>query len=307
MLTLIKKTPIPIAGLMLAMASSGLYLSTYGLFYKNIFGLMACILFILLTLKIILYPKMILKNMNQPLIASVSPTFSMGLMVLSTYLNPYNNRLATSLWLGGFILHSCLIIWFTGKYLPNFDIKKVFPSYFIVYVGIVVASITGPLYGYSKLGQIVFWFGFISYLILLPLVVFRLIKYPALAKVTYPLMAILAAPASLCLAGYLSAFPMRNLYITLWLSTFSLLMYLGVVVFLPKGLRIPFYPSYSAFTFPLVISGIGMKKVSGELIELGINKNLMGGLIHSQEIISVLMVLYVLIRYIKDHYLCNSI
>lgn len=307
MLITIKKTPIPIAGLMLALASGGLYISSYGVLYKTIFGLMASTLFILLTLKIILHPKMVLENMNNPVIASVVPTFSMGLMILSTYLKPYNNLLATSLWAGGFILHTCLIIWFTCKYMFKFNMLKVFPSYFIVYVGLVVASITGPVYGYSGLGQLVFWFGFISYLVLLPIVIYRLIKYPTLAEVTVPLIAILAAPASLCLAGYLSAFTTRNIHITLFLTILSLIMYVGVLIYLPKMLKLPFYPSYSAFTFPLVISGIGMKKVSGELIQLGINKDLIHLLIQTQEVIAVAIVLYVLIRYMKDHYLLTPI
>jgi len=41
-------------------------------------------------------------------------------------------------------------------------LKKVFASYFIVYVGIVVASITAPVFGKQSLGEIIFWFGFIK-------------------------------------------------------------------------------------------------------------------------------------------------
>ena len=47
------------------------------------------------------------------------------------------------------------------------------------------------------------------------------------------------------------------------LMAFSLIFYIVAIALLPKLLKLKFYPSYSAFTFPMVISGIGIKLANG--------------------------------------------
>jgi len=303
---IIKKTPIPIAGLMLAFATTGNLIGSYGLIYKNTLGIISLLLFILITLKLMFHPKLVMDKMNNPLVASVSPTYSMGAMLLSTYIKPYNLPLASLLWGSGLVLHVSLMFWFTHKFLFNFEIEKVFPSYFIVYVGLVMTSITSPAFGYVKLGQSLFWFGFVSYLVLLPIVIYRLIKHPNLPTPTLPSIAILAAPASLCLAGYMSSFEVRNSSVFLLLSFLSILMYFGVLSYMPKLLKLPFFPSFSAFTFPLAISGVAIKKASSGLVELGLSQNLMQTLVHFQEGVTLCTIFYVLLKYIQCHYLQNN-
>ena len=107
------------------------------------------------------------------------------------------------MWIIGFALHIVLILWFTKKFVLNFKIKQVFPAWFIVYVGIVVGSVTGPAYKMAAVGQIAFWFGFVTYLILLPIIIYRVVKVQEMAEPTLPTLAIFAAPASLLLAGYM--------------------------------------------------------------------------------------------------------
>lgn len=61
------------------------------------------------------------------------------------------------------------------KFILNFNIQKVFPSYFVVYVGIAIFSVIAPVFNATWLGQIFFWFGFIAYLILLPIIIYRVL------------------------------------------------------------------------------------------------------------------------------------
>ena len=66
----------------------------------------------------------------------------------------------------------------------------------------------------------------------------------------------------------------------------------------PNGLIAEeFYPSYSAFTFPLVISALALKLSNGFLINQGIDLPVVGMLVNVEECLAVLIVLYVLIRY----------
>ena len=158
---IVNKLPIPIVGLMLALGATGNLVLSYGDIYRNIFGCISGIILLLVLIKIILYTKEVVNSLENPVVASVFPTLSMGIMILSTYLKPYNSSLAYFMWIFGLILHCILICYFTIKHVVKFNIKKVFPSWFIVYVGIVVGSVTGPTFGMEGIGKILFWFGLI--------------------------------------------------------------------------------------------------------------------------------------------------
>lgn len=295
---IIKVLPIPAVALFLALAATGNLVLSYGNIYRNIFGIFAGITFILILAKIIKYPKNVAEDLKNPVIASVFPALSMGIMLIATYIKPFKPSLAFGIWVIGLALHIILILYFTIKYVFNFNIKKVFPSWYIVYVGIVVGSVTAPAFDMANIGQILFWFGFISYLILLPIILYRVLKIKEIPEPAMPTLVILAAPASLCLAGYMNSFQNKNMFIVWLLLTLSQLTLLYVLLQLPKLLKLPFYPSYSAFTFPLVISGISLKLTNGFLINAGKEISFLKYLVKFEELLAVIIVLYVLIRYI---------
>jgi exfoliative toxin A/B len=299
MKNVIKKVPIPMAGLMLALATTGNLVLSYGTIYRNIFGSISALVLLLLIIKLFTGPKDILEGFKNPLIASVSPTFTMGLMLLSTYIKPYFPAAAFGVWILGLLLNCFLIIYFTKKYIFNFNIQKIFPSYFIVYVGIVTASVTAPSFNQVNIGQAVFWFGLISYLCLLPIVIYRIFVIKAIPEPALPTITIMAAPASLCLTGYLASFQVKNFSMVMFLGALSLVMFLGVLLYLPKMLKIKFYPSYSSFTFPLAISAVAMKQTNAFLIKINKSIYLLKYLIKFQEILTVLIVAYVLIKYFQ--------
>ncbi|MGH4121815.1 MAG: TDT family transporter [Clostridium sp.] len=307
MKSLIKKIPVPIAGLMLALAATGNLLLSYGGVYRNIFGLIAALILLLLIFKIFFDTKAVVGSFENPVVASVIPTFTMGLMLLATYIKPYAPSISFGVWVFGLLLHCFLIIYFTIKFIFNFNMKKVFPSYFVVYVGIVVASMTAPTYNLISLGKGIFWFGLISYLCLLPIVIYRTFFIKGIQEPALPTITIFAAPASLCLAGYLACFPVKNNFIVGFLGGLSFIMFLGVISYLPKLLKIKFYPSYSAFTFPMVISAVAMKQLNGYLVKIKEPIYILKYLVKFQEAVAVLIVVYVLIRYFQFLFLEDKI
>lgn len=294
-----EKYPLPIAGLMLGLAAAGNLVQSYGEVYRYILGTISAILLIIIVIKILMDQDGFKDNLDNPVVASVFPTFSMGIMLLSTYLKPFAPSLAFRAWIIGVSLHIILIIWFTKKYTLHFKIKQTFPSWFVVYVGIVVASVTGPLYKMATLGQYAFWFGFATYLILLPIVSYRVLKIKEMPEPALPTLAIFAAPASLLLAGYMNSFETKNMAMVWFLIILSIIMYVLVIIMLSKLLKLKFYPSYSSFTFPLVISGIAMKLTNGFLIKTNQAISSLQYLIKFQEIVGVSMTLYVLYKYFK--------
>ncbi len=296
---IIKKCPVPIVGLMLGLAATGNLVQSYGEGYRSIFGILSAILLLLMIEKIIKYPEGVAEALGNPVVASVFPTLSMGVMLLSTYLKPYAPSSAFAMWIIGIGLHVLLILWFTRNFVADFKIKNVFPSWFIVYVGIAVVSVTAPAFKMPSVGQVAFWFGFITYLLLLPVVIYRVVKVKEMPKPTLPTLAIFAAPASLLLAGYINSFGTKNMAMVWFLGVLSIIMYVIVILMLFQLLRLKFYPSYSAFTFPLVISGIAMKLTNGFLIKSGQGIPALKYLVKFQEVVAVIITLYVLVRYIQ--------
>lgn len=295
---LIKKAPVPMSGLILALAATGNLVQSYGEVYRNIFGILSGILFVFLLVKIIQHPDIVKEELKNPVIASVFPTFTMAIMLLATYVKPFSPSIALAMWIIGVLGHIILMVKFTVDYTMKRDIKTVFPSWFIVYVGMVVGSVTAPAFEMQMIGRVLFWIGLISYFLLLPVVIKR-VRLGTIPEPAMPTIAIFAAPVALCLAGYISSFETKNMIIVFGLLILSQLSYLFVLSKLPVLLKSKFYPSFSGFTFPLVITAISIKLTNGFLTKSGQGIGVLKYIVYIEEIIAILIVIYVLIKYIK--------
>ena len=296
---LLKKLPIPIAGLILAMFALGNLLQSYSNVVRLCIGGVALILYVIFVLKIVLLNLKLKTVLDNPVVASVLLTSTMATMLISTYVKSYISSLAVIIWFTGVILHVLLMAWFSFKFISNFSIKKVFPSWYIVYVGIATASVFAGAVGQLRIGQMCFWFALASYLVLIPVVCFRVFKVKEIPEPAKPTFAILSAPGSLALAGYLNTFPEKNFAFAAVLFGFSLFFYLVVLVNLPKLLKLKFSPGFSGFTFPLVISALSSKLFSGYVTKLYGANSILKLFVNFQEILATLIVLYVFIGYMK--------
>jgi exfoliative toxin A/B len=295
--TFLKKVPMPIVGVMLSFAVLGNLVQSYGEVYRNILGIISAIIFIITTIKFLSDLKGLKNDLDTPIGGSVFLTYTMGIMILATYIKPYNNNAAFGVWIAGVILHLVFLLRFTFKFIGQFKIKQVFPSWFIVYVGIAAAAVTGKAFQ-PAIGQIAFWFSFICYIILIFVVGKRVFIVKEIPEPALPTLVIFAAPGSLCLAGYLNSFDTKNMIIFWLLLILSQGFYLFAISRLAGLLKLKFYPSYSAFTFPMVISALALKLSNGFLIKQGFNTGILPVIVKIEEAIAVVLVFYVLIRYI---------
>ena len=129
--------------------------------------------------------------------------------------------------------------------------------------------------------QICFWIGFILYIPFFIYVSYRYIKLGNKKIEAKALACIYAAPASLCVAGYISSFEQKNMSLLTGIYIFSLLMYLvGIVVAVDlfgsflKNKEFKFYPSLAGLTFPFVISAIATKQFNAVLTKADIQMSL---------------------------------
>ena len=170
----LKRYPIPIAGLILGLFALGNLVQSYSNEARHVIGVIGFILYVPYLLKVLVLNSKLSDPLSNPVAASVFPTFTMATMLLAGYIKPYCPECASIVWYAGVIGHVLLIIWFTLNFVvKGFAVKKVFPSWFIVYVGIAVASVSAPVTGMLNIGQYAFWFGLVTYILLLVVVCYR--------------------------------------------------------------------------------------------------------------------------------------
>lgn len=293
----IQKIPVPLSGVMLGLAALGNLLQSYSEGIRYFCGVLACLLLILLLLKLILFPGMIKEDFKNPIMASVAATFPMALMLLSTYVKPFIGNAAFVIWIFAILLHIILILYFTVTFIRNLQMPKVFASYFIVYVGIAVAAITAPAYNQLSIGAVSFWFGLIALIVLFILITYRYLFYKEIAEPAKPLICIYAAPASLCIAGYIQSVTPKSYGLLIGLMIVAAILYLFALIKAVTYLRLPFYPSYASFTFPFVISAIAMKQASACLVNMGKPISALSYVVIIETVIAVVFVAYSFIRF----------
>ena len=188
-MNIVEKLPLPASGLILALFSLGNLVQDIHPYLRYLFGGIGGIFLILIVLKVILYPKSIREDFENPIILSSCGTFSMALMILSTYLKAFMPILSYSVWIIGVVLHILLMIYFTYRFvIREFDINTVYPTWWIVYVGITMAAITANVHGIHEADFIFFIIGFISMIVTTPLVIYRYIRYPNETDMNKPLI-----------------------------------------------------------------------------------------------------------------------
>jgi exfoliative toxin A/B len=294
-LNVIKKTPVAICGLALALSSVGNLLAVYGEPLQHIPVFFSFLLIVLFLLKTIFDFENLKTELQSPIILGVLPTFTMTLMFLATYAKPYAGFAAVCLWYLAILAHVLIMGLFFKRFVMNFDMQKVFPSWIVACVGIVAASVTSPAMEAQTVGKVLFYVGFTLYFFIMPIVLYRLFKsdVPEPAR---PTIAIITAPMSLCVAGYFSVFTELNAVLLYMMLALVIVSYLFVTVKMFSLLKLNFYPSYSAFTFPYVISATAFNLFDSFFAAQGIYVFALMSLISM--LIAALLVVYVLAHYI---------
>lgn len=293
---MIEKIPLPICGVILALFSLGNLLNDTHPLLKSICVALGMIFLILIISKLILYPEKIKADFQNPILTSNSGTFSMSLMLLSTYLSPFIPNIAFGIWILGVALHILLMIYFTYHFIiHNFNILTVYPSYWIVYVGITMGAITAHAHNLEEIGIIFFIVGFIAMILTMPLIIYRYIKYTDIPNGNKPLICIFTAVLSILIVGYINSFNTISNEFLIVMYIFACILYIFAFVKFIEYRNLKFYPSFAAFSFPFVISGLATK---GVISKIGPNI-ILNNILNIETVIATGIVAYVLMKYIK--------
>lgn len=299
--------PTPMAGLALGIASLGwswenfAELHGYG---QWISAGIASVLLAILAVKFLFHNHLLRQDLAHPVVGSVVPTFAMGTMVVSNSLGHFFPVAGDVLWLVAVALHIVFLVSFLYHRAKDFELHHMVPSWFVPPVGIIVADVSfsgNPVLAPIAHGALVF--GMVAYAVMLPIMIYRFMFTHEIPDAAKPTMAILAAPASLSLAGYLTVTATPSPVIIALLFGIAVLMTAIIYLAFFKLLRLPFSPGYAAFTFPMVIGATALFKTANWMEANGLAAHYVQqvrGLGGIELIVATIVVTYVALQYINN-------
>lgn len=223
---------------------------------------LSLILLLPIIIKNILHFDVFKEELKHPTIGSFIPTLDMALMNFSIVLYEFSAVLGKGLWLLCIALHLIFSVCFIYHRFKNWDIKHMVPSWFVPPIGMVVATVNSKVMNMPELAQWMFYIGFVFYVIMLPVMLYRIIFVEKIEDARLPTFAIIAAPPNLCLAGYLAAFENPDPSMVRFLFPLGIFMTGLLYISMVKIIRLKFTPMYAAFTFPLAIGAGAILKYS---------------------------------------------
>ncbi|QKF07541.1 TDT family transporter [Berryella wangjianweii] len=295
----LKRVPLPVSGVALGLAALGNAVGQASPVLRLTLGCVSALLVLILLAKIACVPRFVAHELQNSILASTFATLFMTCMQLATYLAPYAYGFAFALWHASVSAHMVLIALFSVYFFSRFELTDVHATYFIAYVGIIVASLTSPTFHVEPLGAALFWFGLALYAALLVLVTVRYllheVKVPA-----KPTFCVYAAPMSLSLAGYLAIEPHPNLIMVTVMLAAAQLLFVMVLTQVPSFVRAGFFPSYAAMTFPFVITSVALGRSLEAFGAAGCHvAPWLWGLQQAETAFAFAMVMFVLISYVR--------
>lgn len=298
--------PVAVSGLALGVAGLGNVLAMeVSESLRYICAAIASVILILVTIKKLVHPKLLWQEISHPVAGSFIPAFDMALMVVASVIAKHFLPVGQAIWYFAIVLHLVFAGCFFYQRACDFDLDHMLPSWFVPPIGIVVACVTGgTMNALPIITHTIFYFGFICYMLLLPIMLYRLIFGSRIVDAQLPAFAIMGAPASLCLAGYLTVFDDPNEIIVGVLLALALMMTALVIIsmFRINHYRIRFIPIYASFTFPLAISATALAKYARFTGPSSINGELWHKLALAEMVLAIIVVLWVLLMMFKFVY-----
>lgn len=250
----LKRIPLPLCGVALALAALGSLLETRLPLTYPICGFVSAAFVLLFLGKCVLHPRMIASDLDNPVLGAVAGTFPMALMNLSTYLARFSWYGGFALWLIGVALFFALMVRYTWRQARNTPLLQLTPAYFVIYLGYQGASITAPTFHAEAFGLALSVIGIIVTPFLVIAVTMRFVGHRPLPGPQTPLLCIFSAPFGMALASYLACAAHPSFALATTLFAFATAGAIVGFALLIPSLRTPFSPTYAAMTFPFVIS-----------------------------------------------------
>ena len=299
------RLPTPVAGLALGIASLGLAWENVlpDTPIAEIAAIIAAVLLTLLTVRFILHPATLARDLANPVTGGVAATYAMGWMLVSLSVWKFSHLAWALLWLLALGVHVVFLWVFARHQMAQFELSRMVPSWFVPPVGVITGAVAfcgpheGPLF---RLATVALYFGIIIYAMMLPVMFYRFIFAENIPVTAMPTLGILAAPASLSLVGYLSLVDDPQPLPVILLIGIAVLMTAIVYVAFGRLLVLPFSPGFAAYAFPMAIGATAQFKTVEQLEAWGIRQKLIDqlhGLAVFELLVATVVTAYVIARF----------
>ncbi|WP_409049006.1 SLAC1 anion channel family protein (plasmid) [Proteus mirabilis] len=303
---LIKNTPIALYAIVMGVSGLSLAWMKFQQLYQidlmisNIIKITASAIWIILSImylaKFIKYKEVIKSELSHPLKLNFFAAISIGLLLISSAWYPSSPEFSFYLWTIGCVLNLVFTLLTMNIWLftSNFRIEQVTPAWFIPVVGNIIVPIVGVHHADIDVSWFFFSIGAISWAILMPIVLYRLLFCDKLPEPLTPTLFILIAPPSVGCLAYMSLNGGEFDSICKILYFLSLFITILLITRIKKFISLPFSLSSWAYSFPLASITISTLEISSNS-NLFIFKPLGWGLL----IIVSLIVFILFIRTLK--------
>jgi len=190
------------------------------------------------------------KEFNHPVKASFFPTISISLLLLAVAFGDISSSFSFLMWICGTFLHFLFLVRTLTFWInKEFKVEMINPSWFIPIVGAIIVPIQGINYS-VELSLFFFSIGLVFWIALFTIVLYRIIFHNPLPERLLPTLFILIAPPAV---GFISYLKITGSVDTIANLLFYFALFLCIVLFalVKKFIKLRFYISWWAYTFPL--------------------------------------------------------
>ena len=290
----IARMPLPITALALAWVLLGNIFKGLIPFLSDMCMIVALILLILTIAKMFLNPVSFYTSIKSPVGLSLFSSFPMSLIMISVWMKELFDKANLYFWVAGVVIQTAILIIFTIKYVFNFRIKYVFPSWFMVYAGLGMSAITCKDFGMDIYGKAVYFYTiFISIILVIPILT-RFFKRDTTIAAR-PLISLLAIPLGIILPAYIGLSPSVSTN-SLWLMFIGLQAILVfVIINMILHLFDGFFPTWSCYAVSVAIVAYASKFFLAYLLGHKIGSDIITYIIYGEYVLSFIVGAFMLL------------
>ncbi|NKC33743.1 SLAC1 family transporter [Falsiroseomonas selenitidurans] len=201
-------------------------------------------------LRLLRHPAAMAAEFRHPVRVAFLAAPTIGLMILAGGLWPHAPGLGAALWCLSVPLHLLVAMLILRRLLAGRgEVAMLAPPLLIPFVGNILAPLFGARMGFLDASWMMFGVGFLLWLMVVPLLLYRLVAGPALPQAMRPSVAIFLAPPAV---GALTLLALTGDagHASLAVAGVALLVAVALISLAGEFRRVPFSLSWWSFTFP---------------------------------------------------------
>lgn len=244
-----------ITGLGLAWRKAGHVLGAPAMVGEYLLGtgaVLFVLIFMLYMTKAIAHPGEVKAEFSNPIRVNFFPTVSISLLLLAIASFDYSQATSLALWAMGTTLHFIATVYLMGRWINHaHEIHMINPAWFIPVVGNLLVPIAGVRLGFMETSWFFFSIGMVFWILLFTIVFYRIVFHNPMPAKFLPTLFILIAPPGVAVIAYMGLMNHQADVLV------KLLVYSGLFItvlnlsLVRQFLKVPFFVSWWAYTFPL--------------------------------------------------------